>query len=80
MKHKFKPVGVCSTGLEFEIEDDVVRNINFENGCPGNLQALARLAEGRPVAEIIKLLDGIKCGNKQTSCADQFAKALSKNL
>jgi uncharacterized protein (TIGR03905 family) len=80
MKHTFKPTGVCSTGIEFEIENNTIRNISFEGGCPGNLQAVSRLADGRPLTEIVKLLEGIKCGSKPTSCSDQLAKALKKHL
>ena len=35
--------------------------------------------DGRPyekVEEVIQRLDGIRCGNKSTSCPDQLAKAL----
>ncbi|MDR1242338.1 MAG: TIGR03905 family TSCPD domain-containing protein [Deltaproteobacteria bacterium] len=74
----FTPAGVCSTGLKFEIDGDIVRSIRFAGGCPGNLQAVAKLAEGRPAAEIVKLLEGIKCGEKPTSCSDQLARALKK--
>jgi hypothetical protein len=31
-------------------------------------------------ADVIARLDGIKCGNKPTSCPDQFAKALKEAL
>ena len=76
MKHSRKPKGVCSRRIDFDLEDGVVRDIRFEGGCHGNLQGLARLAEGREAAEVIRLLNGIRCGDKKTSCPDQLAKAL----
>ncbi|MDR1124958.1 MAG: TIGR03905 family TSCPD domain-containing protein [Deltaproteobacteria bacterium] len=75
-KHSYKPEGVCSTRLDFELDGDIVRNVRFENGCHGNLQGVARLAEGRKADEVIATLAGIHCGGKTTSCPDQFARAL----
>ncbi|MDR0882157.1 MAG: TIGR03905 family TSCPD domain-containing protein [Candidatus Adiutrix sp.] len=80
MKHTYSPKKVCSTHIEFEIDGDVVHDIHFEKGCDGNLQGLARLAEGRNIAEVVELLAGIKCGRRATSCPDQLAKALKKYL
>lgn len=70
--------GVCTSHIRFEIEANKVHNVEFVNGCPGNLQALAALVEGMPVEEVIKRLKGIRCGHKTTSCADQFVKALEE--
>lgn len=75
-KHSYKPKGVCSTRVDFELDGDIVRNVHFENGCHGNLQGVARLAEGRKVSEVVDTLSGIHCGGKKTSCPDQFARAL----
>lgn len=52
----------------------------FQSGCNGNLQGLSRLVEGMAVAEVVKKLKGIKCGDKETSCPDQLAIALEKAL
>ena len=76
MRHSCKPKGVCSKLIEFELEDGRIRGLGFEGGCHGNLQGLARLAEGREAEEVIKALSGIKCGRKKTSCPDQLARAL----
>ena len=77
-KHSIKPKGVCSKRIDFETEDGLIRRVAFEGGCHGNLQGLARLAEGRPIQEVVKLLAGIRCGDKKTSCPDQLARALKK--
>ena len=60
----YKPTGVCSQNIEFDIEDNKVKNVHFTGGCNGNLQGIARLVEG------------IHCGFKATSCPDQLAQAL----
>ena len=42
----YKPTGVCSQNIEFDIEDNKVKNVHFTGGCNGNLQGIARLVEG----------------------------------
>jgi len=82
MRHTYKTRGTCSTEIQFDINDDVITNISFKNGCNGNLQAVSRLADGMTVDEIIKKCKGINCVtrgiNKGTSCADQLALAVEK--
>ena len=78
MKYDFSPKGVCPFRLEFELDGDVVRNIHFEGGCNGNLQAVSILADGMTVDEIKEKLLGIRCGFKDTSCSDQLARAIIK--
>jgi uncharacterized protein (TIGR03905 family) len=78
---KSKLKGVCARSLSFDLDaGGIVRNVSFKDGCDGNLQALALLAEGRPAAEIVAKLSGIRCGRKSTSCPDQLAQALAKAL
>ena len=62
--------------MTLEVERGVIRSLRVEGGCNGNLQGLARLVEGMEVEEVIRRLDGIKCGFKSTSCPDQLAQAL----
>jgi len=78
MKYKCSPKGVCSRQIEFELDGELLKNIRFEGGCSGNLQGLARLAEGLPAGELVRRLKGIRCGNKKTSCPDQLVKAVEK--
>lgn len=49
----YKPTGVCSQNIEFDIEDNKVKNVHFIGGCNGNLQGIARLVEGMDVQEVI---------------------------
>ncbi|TWH49476.1 TIGR03905 family TSCPD domain-containing protein [Sporomusa sp. KB1] len=72
------PSGVCSKKIEFLVEDNIVKEIHFQSGCPGNLQGVSRLAEGMTVDAVITKLKGIRCGAKATSCPDQLAQALEQ--
>ena len=75
---QYRPKGVCSQLIQFDIEDNKVKNVVFTGGCNGNLQGIARLIEGMDVDEAISRIDGIRCGFKATSCPDQLAKALKE--
>lgn len=72
----YKTQGTCSKAIEFTVENGILTSCNFIGGCMGNTQGVARLAEGRPVEEVISLLEGIPCGHRGTSCPDQLARAL----
>ena len=72
----YHPSGVCSTLIEFDLEDNIVTNVHFTHGCNGNLKAIAKLVDGMSVEEIEAKLKGNTCGFRPTSCADQFAKAV----
>ena len=79
MKYEYIPSGVCSKKIEFVInEDDTIDSIEVTGGCNGNLKGIAALCKGRKKDEVISLLDGIKCGFKNTSCPNQIAQALKK--
>ena len=80
MTFEYKPQGVCSRNLTFDIEDGIVKNVKFQGGCHGNLQGIAVLCEGKSAEEIINAVSGIRCGFKSTSCPDQLAKALKNAL
>lgn len=76
MKHRLE--GVCSKEVKFSVVDGRLRSVEFFNGCPGNLKAMALLLEGMEVAEAVRKLKGITCGDKPTSCSDQLARVLEK--
>lgn len=78
MKFTYAPKGVCSTKITFDIENNIITNIEFTGGCNGNLKAVSKLCDGMTVDEIEKKLSGNTCGWRDTSCADQFAKAVRK--
>ena len=70
--------GTCAKLVSFDLEDDKVTNIRFVNGCSGNTQGVAALADGMEKDEIIRRLKGIKCSFRPTSCPDQFARRLEE--
>ena len=76
MKHTYKTRGTCAVPIDLELEGNKVYNVKFKGGCPGNLLAIPILVQGKTVEEIEGLLSGIRCGFKNTSCADQLAKAV----
>ena len=80
-KASFETCGmVCSSQIDIEIEDGIVRRIQYTDGCHGNTQGVAALCAGRPVGEVIDRLDGIDCHGRGTSCPDQLARALKALL
>ena len=80
MTHTYKPRGVCSRRITFDLENGTLKNVSFEGGCSGNSQGLARLAEGMDAREAISRLEGVRCGFKSTSCPDQLSKAIRQAL
>lgn len=76
----YKTSGVCSTEIEFDIEEEseIIRSVRFKNGCVGNAKGLSRLLVGMKVDDVINKLEGTTCGSKPTSCPDQLTKALKK--
>ena len=73
----YKTKGVCSREINFEVEDNKVKNVQFVGGCSGNTQGVAKLIEGMDAKEAISRLEGIRCGFRPTSCPDQLSKALN---
>lgn len=80
-KIKFNPTGVCCREINFELNDDnKVTDVEFIGGCPGNMLGIRSLAIGMDANEIADKFANIRCGSKETSCPDQFAKALKEVL
>ena len=73
---EYKPEGVCCKSMKVYINGNRVASVEFEGGCLGNLQGIAKLVEGMEIQDVIKRIEGISCGNKPTSCPDQLARAL----
>ena len=80
MKYTYRTKGTCSRSITFDIEDGVVRNVQFEGGCNGNLKGIGAIVDGMKVEDVIDKLSGIRCGFKSTSCPDQLAIALGEAL
>ncbi len=79
MEHiSYKTAGTCSRMIEIDIEDGIIRKVEYIGGCSGNTQGVAALVRGMSVDEAISRLDGIHCGPRPTSCPDQLANALKQ--
>lgn len=76
MMYEFIPRGVCSRKIILDVEDGIVRNVEFIGGCNGNLKGISALVKGMETEEVIEKLSEIKCGMKDTSCPAQLAEAL----
>ena len=76
MRYTYKTKGTCSIEISFDINNDIITNVSFLGGCNGNLKAIAKLVDGMKVDEIEEKLKGNTCGRRDTSCADQLAKAV----
>lgn len=76
MEYVYKTQGTCSTSIELNVEDGVVKEVVFQGGCNGNLQGISRLVKGMKVADVITKLEGVRCGGRPTSCPDQLCRAL----
>lgn len=78
MKYTYKTKGTCSSQITFDIDGDVISNVEFTGGCNGNLQGISKLVDGMTVDSIIQKCSGILCGFKSTSCPDQLARAVKE--
>lgn len=76
MNYSYKTKGTCSQQIDFEINGDVITNVKFYGGCDGNLKAIPKLVDGMTADQIAEKCAGIQCGFKNTSCADQLARAV----
>ena len=79
-KFTYIPQGVCARKMAFELEGEVILDVQIDAGCPGNLLGIKKLIIGKNVNEVIEAFSGVKCGIKSTSCPEQIAIALSKHF
>ena len=78
MHYDYPTEMVCSQLISFDLNDNVVTNIEFMGGCNCNLKAISKLVDGWTVEKIEEYLKGNLCGRRPTSCADQLARAVRK--
>jgi uncharacterized protein (TIGR03905 family) len=76
MTYTYQTQGTCSTAIHLDVEEGIIRDVYFDNGCDGNLQGICQLIRGMKVSDVFNKLEGIRCGMKTTSCPDQLCKAL----
>lgn len=78
MQFEYRTKGTCSQRIIFDVEDNILKNVEFIGGCNGNLKGISSLVEGMNIDDVIAKIEGIQCGFKSTSCPDQLAKALKE--
>jgi len=79
--YTFTPQRVCSKLITFNLdEQNHLHDVKFLGGCPGNLQAIGKLVEGKDAKEIADILRGNDCGGRGTSCGDQLSIAIDQAL
>ena len=76
MHYQYKTKNVCSSAIDFDLEEGKLHNVVFSGGCNGNLKAIGKLVEGMDADQVIALLQGNTCGRNFTSCADQLTQAI----
>ena len=80
MQYEYTTKGTCSRQILFDIEDGKLKNVQYIGGCNGNLKAISKLVEGMEATKLISILKGNTCGPRDTSCADQLARAVEQAL
>ena len=76
----YYPRGVCSQRINVELKDGKIEDIEVLGGCSGNLGGICKLLKGADAKETIAKLKGTDCRGRGTSCPDQIAIALEKEL
>lgn len=76
MVYQYQTQGTCSKLIQLEVEDGIIKKVQFIGGCNGNLQGISKLVAGQKVDDIIAKVEGISCNGRPTSCPDQLAQAL----
>lgn len=76
MRYEMRPQNVCPSKISFDLNGTIVTNVEFTNGCNGNLKAISKVVDGMTVDQIEGFFKGNTCGPKPTSCTDQLARCV----
>ena len=49
MEYRYKPQGVCSVEMIFDIDNEIVKKLKIVGGCPGNTVGVSRLIENKKI-------------------------------
>lgn len=78
MKYTFYTSGTCSSQIDFEVEDNVIKQVFFTGGCHGNLQGISRLVQGMTCDEAIAKLEVLDADTKQPHAPTSLPERLKK--
>ena len=70
--------GVCAKEVQIIVNGDICGGCSFLGGCDGQGKSINALIAGMPVSWVIERLKGIRCGNRESSCAGEISKALEE--
>ena len=45
MRYTYKTRGTCAMEISFDIDGDVITDVEFFGGCDGNLKAISKLVD-----------------------------------
>ncbi len=76
--YTYKTKGVCSKEIQFELDGDTIKAVQFIGGCNGNLSGISTLVKGMKVDDYIAKCQNIDCNGRGTSCPAQLAVALQQ--
>ena len=57
-----------------------VHDLAYVRGCEGNLRAIGLLVEGMAATDVARILAGVDCHGRGTSCTDQLSRVMTKVL
>lgn len=78
MTYSYKTNGTCSREIIIDVDGDIIQDVKFIGGCNGFGKGVSAIVRGMSIDHVIERFKNIKCGQKETSCPDQLAKALSE--
>ncbi len=73
---QYQTQGTCCALIKVVLNNNIIIDVEFLGGCPGNLAGIRQLIKGMNIDDVIEKLRGIKCGSKSTSCPDQLCDCL----
>ena len=54
----YRPKGVCSREMRFEMDGDIIRNVTIVGGCAGNLLGISRIIKDKKISEVLDAFRG----------------------
>ncbi|MDR3313212.1 MAG: TIGR03905 family TSCPD domain-containing protein [Oscillospiraceae bacterium] len=78
--YHYKTSGTCARNITLELDGNIIRKVEFDGGCAGNLAGISQLVAGMPAEHVIQRFRGTPCNHKRTSCPDQLSLALEAAL
>ena len=56
----YRPKGVCSREMRFEMDGDIIRNVTIVGGCAGNLLGISRIIKDKKISEVLDAFRGVR--------------------